>query len=150
MTLIDNAVYVNGRRTENPATLDQTFEVMRERGGMGWIGLSRASGEEIRAVADEFNFHPLAVEDALKGHQRSKLERYADMFFVVLRPARYIDETGEVEFGELHLFVGPDFVVTTATQRLRTWSRSAAASRRPRNCWHADPRRSCTPSWTRS
>jgi magnesium transporter len=112
MTLIDNAVYVNGRRTENPATLDQTFEVMRERGGMGWIGLYRASDEEIRAVADEFNFHPLAVEDALTGHQRSKLERYGEMLFVVLRPARYIDETEEVEFGELHLFVGPDFVVT--------------------------------------
>lgn len=112
MTLIDNAVYVNGRRTENPATLDQTFEVMRERGGMGWIGLYRASEEEIRAIADEFNLHPLAVEDALTGHQRSKLERYGEMLFVVLRPARYIDETEEVEFGELHIFVGPDFVVT--------------------------------------
>jgi len=54
----------------------------------------------------------LAVEDALAGHQRSKIERYGDILFVVLRPARYVDDEERVEFGELHVFVGPDFVVT--------------------------------------
>lgn len=112
MALIDNAVYVAGRRTEDPANLNETFEVMRHRGGMAWIGLYRPNPTEVRAVAEEFGLHPLAVEDALSGHQRSKLERYGDTLFVVLRPARYLDETEEVEFGELHLFVGPDFVVT--------------------------------------
>lgn len=45
-------------------------------------------------------------------HQRPKLERYGDTLFVVLRAARYLDDVEEVEFGELHLFMGPDFVVT--------------------------------------
>jgi magnesium transporter len=63
-------------------------------------------------VATEFSLHHLAVEDALKGHQRAKLERYDNTLFLVLRPARYVDEDERVEFGELHLFVGPDFVVT--------------------------------------
>lgn len=112
MALIDNAVYVAGRRTEDPASLDETFEVMQSRGGMAWIGLYRPSPDEIRAIAEEFSLHPLAVEDALTGHQRSKLERYGDTLFVVLRPARYMDEIEEVEFGELHLFIGLDFVVT--------------------------------------
>ncbi len=112
MALIDNAVYVAGRRTEDPASLDETFEVMRSRGGMAWIGLYRPSADEVRSIADEFSLHPLAVEDALAGHQRSKLERYGDTLFVVLRPARYLDAVEEVEFGELHLFIGPDFVVT--------------------------------------
>ncbi len=112
MTLIDNAVYVGGCRTQDPASLDETFEVMRDRDGMAWIGLYRPSEDEVRAIADEFSLHPLAVEDALAGHQRSKLERYGDTLFVVLRPARYLDEVEEVEFGELHVFVGPDFVVT--------------------------------------
>jgi magnesium transporter len=52
------------------------------------------------------------VEDAVKAHQRPKLERYDETLFVVLRPARYVDETETVEFGEVHVFVGEDFVVT--------------------------------------
>jgi magnesium transporter len=112
MALIDNAVYVAGRRTQDPANLNETYEVMRDRGGMAWIGLYRPRADEVRSIAEEFGLHPLAVEDALTGHQRSKLERYGDTLFVVLRPARYLDAAEQVEFGELHVFVGPDFVVT--------------------------------------
>jgi magnesium transporter len=79
---------------------------------MAWIGLFRPTREEVEAVAEEFGLHPLAVEDALSGHQRAKLERYDDGLFVVLRPARYSDEAETVVFGELHVFAGPDFVVT--------------------------------------
>lgn len=112
MPIVDNGVYVAGRRIENPASLTDTFEYMRAEGGMAWIGLFRPTPEEIHQVAGEFGLHPLAVEDALSGHQRAKLERYGDTLFAVLRPARYIDEAETVEFGELHVFVGPDFVVT--------------------------------------
>lgn len=112
MAIIDNAIYVNGVRTENPQSLSETFELMRARGGMSWIGLYRPSEDEIRAVADEFGIHVLVIEDALSGHQRSKLERYGDVLFMVLRPARYLDDSEEVEFGEVHVLVGPDFVVT--------------------------------------
>lgn len=112
MSIVDNAIYVDGVRTENPQSLSETFERMRERGGMSWIGLYRPSEEEIRAVADEFGVHELVVEDALTGHQRSKLERYGDILFMVLRPARYLDAAEEVEFGEVHVIVGLDFVVT--------------------------------------
>ncbi|SMH33607.1 magnesium transporter [Rathayibacter oskolensis] len=112
MTIVDNAVYVGGHRIRNPASLEDTFELMREEHGMAWIGLYRPSREEVQAVAEEFGLHPLAVEDALSGHQRAKLERYDDGIFVVLRPARYVDSAETVVFGELHVFVGPDFVVT--------------------------------------
>ncbi|WP_334150833.1 magnesium/cobalt transporter CorA [Microbacterium sp.] len=112
MAIVDNAIYVDGVRTENPQSLSETFELMRARGGMSWIGLYRPSEQEIREVADEFGIHALVVEDALSGHQRSKLERYGDVLFMVLRPARYLDESEEVEFGEVHVLVGPDFVVT--------------------------------------
>ena len=40
------------------------------------------------------------------------MERYGETLFVVLRPAWYIDAEESVEFGEVHLFVGPEFVVT--------------------------------------
>ncbi len=112
MPLVANAVYVGGEKRIDPETLDQTFEIMRGSGGMGWIGLYRPEGEEISAVAAEFGLHPLAVEDATNGHQRAKLERYEETLFLVLRPARYLDAEEKVEFGELHIFVGQDFVVT--------------------------------------
>ncbi len=112
MTLIDNAVYVDGKRTADPRSLDETYEVLRGRHGMAWIGLYRPDVAEIRSVAKEFDLHPLAVEDAIAAHQRAKLERYGTTLFTVLRPARYLDEVERVEFGELHVFTGQDFVVT--------------------------------------
>lgn len=110
--IVDNAVYVSGHRIENPASLAETFEYMSSQGGMAWIGLLRPTPDELNRVATEFALHPLAVEDALSGHQRAKLERYGDILFAVLRPARYIDATETVDVGELHVFVGPHFVVT--------------------------------------
>ncbi|GAA4353656.1 magnesium and cobalt transport protein CorA [Microbacterium rhizosphaerae] len=111
MTVIDNAIYVDGRRVDTPPTLDATFDALEQHGGFAWIGLYRPDAGELDLVADEFGLHALAVEDALSGHQRAKLERYGDTLFAVLRPARYLDETEKVEFGELHLFVGANFIV---------------------------------------
>ncbi len=112
MALVDMAVYVDGRRTADPTSLDETYELLRERNGMAWIGLYRPEPSEIRSVAREFNLHELAVEDTIAAHQRPKLERYESTLFTVLRPARYLDKTEQVEFGELHVFSGKDFVVT--------------------------------------
>jgi magnesium transporter len=112
VALIDDAIYVDGRRVATPETLQDVFTVLKEKEGFAWIGLYRPTDDEIRSVADEFGLHHLAIEDALKGHQRAKIERFADTQFLVLRPARYLDEDERVEFGELHVFVGPDFVVT--------------------------------------
>jgi magnesium transporter len=111
MPIVDNAVYVDGRRTADPDSLEQTFDLVEQRHGFGWIGLYRPSETEVREVADEFALHPLAVEDALEGHQRPKLERYGQIRFVVLRPARYIDSEERVDFGEVHVFIGPQFAV---------------------------------------
>jgi len=112
MALIDNGVYVHGRRVETPKNLDETYRMLDAAGGIAWIGLYRPSPEEVASVAREFDLHPLAVEDTLSGHQRSKVERYGDTLFAVLRPARYRDKEESIEFGELHLFIGADFVVT--------------------------------------
>jgi magnesium transporter len=112
VTIIDNAVYVDGVRSAEPESLEQTFETLTQHGGMAWIGLYRPTKAEMAAVASEFGLHALAVEDAISAHQRPKLERYDDNLFTVLRPARYLDATETVEFGELHVFTGRNFVVT--------------------------------------
>jgi magnesium transporter len=110
--IVDNAIYVGGRRVAEPSSLQETYEACREQRGLAWIGLYEPIEEEFSSVAQEFGLHLLAVEDAVEAHQRPKLERYDGTLFVVLRPARYVDETETVEFGEVHVFVGEDFVVT--------------------------------------
>jgi magnesium transporter len=111
--LVDSAIYVNGERVASPVSLAETFSSLRQRpDGMAWIGLYRPDESEVESLASEFHLHPLAIEDAIHAHQRPKIERYDDTLFVVLRPARYLDDTEEVEFGEVHVFVGPRFVLT--------------------------------------
>lgn len=112
-SVVQAALYRDGTRVANPATLADTFRELRKQpDGMAWIGLARPTEEEILSLAAEFDLHPLAVEDAMEAHQRPKLERYGETLFVVLRAARYLDASEEVDFGELHVFIGPDFLIT--------------------------------------
>jgi len=117
MTVVDNAVYADGRRCVAPKSLETTYQLLREHCADGspclaWIGLYRPDGQEIAPVAAEFGLHEVDVEDAGHAHQRPKLERYGNTLLVVLRPARYVDPTEVVEVGEVHVFIGEDFVIT--------------------------------------
>ncbi|MEV6759262.1 magnesium and cobalt transport protein CorA [Streptomyces sp. NPDC051105] len=112
-SVVEAALYRDGVRVSTPATLAQTYRELRDQpAGMAWIGLARPTSGELLSLAAEFDLHPLAVEDAMEAHQRPKLERYGDTLFVVLRAARYLDAPEEVDFAELHVFVGADFVIT--------------------------------------
>ncbi|WP_347059684.1 magnesium and cobalt transport protein CorA [Blastococcus sp. HT6-30] len=111
--IVDNAVYSEGRRIATPETAAESREELaagEER--LAWMGLYRPQPNELGALAELFDLPELAVEDAIKAHQRPKFERYGSTLFVVLKAARYVDALEEVEFGELHLFLGPDFAVT--------------------------------------
>jgi len=111
--VINNAVYENGERIASPESLAGTFTILdKHPKAIAWIGLYRPTAEELSALAAEFNLHELAIEDAVLAHQRPKIERYGDTLFTVLRAAQYIDETETVEFGELHVFSGTNFVIT--------------------------------------
>ena len=112
-SLVDSGVYLHGERVASPRDLAGTLTSLREEEGrIAWMGLYRPAEEELNTLAAEFDLHELAVEDAVLAHQRPKLERYGATLFVVLRAARYLDEREEVEFGELHLFIGRDFLIT--------------------------------------
>ena len=148
--IVDRAIYRDGKRTDAPDSW-RTERGLPRRGGLAWIGLFRPVDEEFAAIAREFELHELAVEDAVKAHQRPKLERYGDMLFLVLRPARYVDETETVEFGEVHVFAGPQFVITVRHGEAPDLApRSPAAWRRVPSCSAAGRSRSSTPSSTTS
>jgi len=110
--IVDRAIYRDGQRVAELQGLAEMAASCSAKGGIAWIGLYRPSREEFAAVASEFRLHELAVDDAVNAHQRPKLERYGETLFCVLRPARYVDDTETVEFGEVHVFAGPQFVIT--------------------------------------
>src|ERR1700712_5397810 len=112
-SMVDSAIYSQGRRVASPRSLSETYRALDATpDGVAWIGLYRPSAQELMSLADEFGLHQLAIEDAIVAHQRPKLERYDGVLFVVLKAANYLDVPEEVDFGELHLFVGPNFVIT--------------------------------------
>jgi magnesium transporter len=112
-SVVDAGIYRQGVRIASPPAVAGMSRLLADQpGAMAWIGLYRPAEAQLLTVADEFGLHEVAVEDAIVAHQRPKLERYDKTLFVVLRAAIYRDDVEEVEFGEIHLFVGPDFVIT--------------------------------------
>ncbi|HSL56450.1 MAG TPA: magnesium/cobalt transporter CorA [Acidimicrobiales bacterium] len=109
--IVDCAVYDAGHRRGGPVPFAELSERSRTPGTFFWMGMFEPTEEEFDEVRHEFGLHPLAVEDAVKAHQRPKLEVYDDSLFLVLKTARYDDAAETVEFGELLVFVGQDFVV---------------------------------------
>lgn len=110
--IVDCAIYRDGQRAEGPEDFSDALEEARTAGGFVWIGLHEPGEEEFDHVTQEFQLHPLAVEDALKAHQRPKLEVYDDSLFLVLKPVVYEQESDAVTTGEVMVFLGEGFVVT--------------------------------------
>jgi magnesium transporter len=109
--IVDCGIYDGGVRRAGTFTFEEAYEASRSPGTFVWLGLFEPTGEEFASVRSAFSLHELAVEDALKAHQRPKLEVYDDTLFIVVKTARYVDSDEVVALGELLLFVGRNFVV---------------------------------------
>ena len=110
--IVDCAVYEEGRRRDGQLPVKEAFEAGREPDAFVWIGLFEPTEDEFDSVRREFHLHELAVEDAIHAHQRPKLEIYGETIFIVLKTARYVDDEEVVEFGEILIFIGEDFIIT--------------------------------------
>ncbi len=111
--IVDCAVYekASGREAEIP--LEEGLEAARSSpDAFVWVDLHEPSERELAVLSDEFELPPLAVEDAVHAHQRPKVETYGPTFFVVLKPARYVDSQEVVALSEIMLFLGDGFLVT--------------------------------------
>jgi magnesium transporter len=109
--LVECAVYADGRRISS-ATLEEACRACREPGKFAWVTLREPSREEFVSVVGEFGLDELVMEEAIEPGQRPKIERYGERLFVVLKSARYVEGAERIEFGEVHAFVEPDFIVT--------------------------------------
>ncbi|MGW0133716.1 magnesium and cobalt transport protein CorA [Streptomyces sp. NPDC003299] len=118
-SVVNCVTYHGGVRGPAAADLVEAVRQVRKSGdGFVWLGLHEPTDQEFAGIAELFDLHPLAVEDAIEAHQRPKVERYGDVLFAVFKTVCYVEHeeltaTSEVvNTGELMAFVGQDFVIT--------------------------------------
>ena len=117
--VIDCAAYCSGARVADLA-IDQIRGALTRDDQFVWLGLYEPEQDVLRQVQQQFGLHDLAIEDAYNAHQRPKLELYEDAVFVVLRTAHLAAAPRHLEFGETHIFLGRNYVVTVRHGSLRS------------------------------
>ncbi len=118
-SVVNCVTYRKGvRRTAGRDLVESVEAVRKSDDGFVWLGLHEPTEQEFAGVADLFDLHPLAVEDAVHAHQRPKVERYDHTLFAVFKTVCYVEHTEltatseVVDTGEIMAFVGRDFVIT--------------------------------------
>ncbi|MGW0760102.1 magnesium and cobalt transport protein CorA [Streptomyces sp. NPDC002814] len=118
-SVVNCVTYREGTRDLAGGDLVDAVQRVRKHGdGFVWLGLHEPTDQEFAGIAELFDLHPLAVEDAIEAHQRPKLERYDETLFAVFKTVCYVEHeeltaTSEVvNTGEIMVFVGRDFVIT--------------------------------------
>lgn len=109
MTVVAAYLYRNGERVA-PVALDKPMHCANDRSEFVWIGLFEPSQAELRQLQENYDLHPLAVEDALKAHQLPKVDVFGDQLFVVARTAHL--ENDHIAYGETAIFVSEDHIIT--------------------------------------
>jgi magnesium transporter len=109
--IVDAACYQQGHRIPGDFDYEDAAKRITEGDVFAWVGLYEPTEAEFEEARNTFHLHELAADDALKAHQRPKLETYDETLFVVTKPARYADPVEIVEFGEILVFIDPGFAV---------------------------------------
>jgi magnesium transporter len=118
-TVIDCAAYCGGVRVADVG-IGQIRGALEESDKFVWLGLYEPEKDILRAVQQQFGLHDLAIEDAYNAHQRPKLELYENSLFVVLRTAHLVPAPRHLEFGETHIFLGKNYLVTVRHGSMRS------------------------------
>ncbi|RJF85799.1 magnesium/cobalt transporter CorA [Sphingomonas cavernae] len=119
MSVVAAYLYRNGRKI-GPVSLDEPMRCADDRSEFVWIGLVEPDEHELRALQENYDLHPLAVEDALKAHQLPKVDVYGDQLFVVARTAHLEDDT--IAYGETAIFISEDHIITVRHGSARSHS----------------------------
>ena len=100
-----------------------------EKDGIVWVDVRQPSEPEIDWLAENYAFHPLALEDCLSHAQMPKIDDYNTYLFLVLHFPVFDREARITLPAEVDVFVGPDYMVTVQGRLLMHWER--------RDSWHA-------------
>ena len=99
--LVDSAVYINGVRSHE----------VEPGSGFTWVGLLDPKVDEIQDYQQKFSLHSLAVEDAVMGRQRPKLDVYPRHSFLILKTVMFDTETSRIVVGDIGVFINEKFIV---------------------------------------
>jgi magnesium transporter len=108
--LINCAAYQDGRKLADIPIEDISEYVARPECFV-WVALKDPGPDELAVMKEEFSLHELAVEDALHGHQRPKIEEYGESLFAVMHTVE-MDDDNELLIGEVDVFVGSNYVLS--------------------------------------
>ena len=106
--LINCASYLNGKKIAD-IEIEHISDYLANKDSFVWVALLDPTVGEIMKMKEEFDLHPLAVEDALTGHQRPKIEEYGNSLFAVIQVLKYDDD---ISVGELDIFAASDYVLS--------------------------------------
>ena len=87
--------------------------------GLRWVKIDHPGNLERGWIEEQFDFHPLDLEDVFSRNERPKIDTYDDYLFIVLHFPVFDRAAVRLGTGELDLFVGPGFVVTIPNQPLK-------------------------------
>lgn len=107
--LINCVAYRDGRRLQD-LSLGEIQPLLEAPDTFVWVALRDPDAGELRALQGAFDLHDLAVEDAVRGHQRPKLEEYGPSLFLVLHTVDMAHS--DLELGEMAVFAGANYVLT--------------------------------------
>src|SRR5688572_16145738 len=107
--LINCAAYENGYKLAD-ISIEEIPAYISRPACFVWIALKDPEPSELETMQQVFGLHELAVEDARHGHQRPKIEEYGNSLFVVLNTIEV--EGDELRAGEIHVFAGPNYVLS--------------------------------------
>ncbi|MBP9930062.1 MAG: magnesium and cobalt transport protein CorA [Rhodoferax sp.] len=108
-SIVHSIAYRNGQSLGEIA-IEAISEIIQQPDTFVWLGLHEPDDALLLKIQGEFGLHELAIEDAHHAHQRPKIEAYSNSLFIVLKTAQL--EAGQAVYGETHLFVGPNFLVS--------------------------------------
>ena len=107
--LINCVAYQEGKKLRD-IPVEDISEYLKQDDTFVWVALRDPAPADITLMQEEFGLHELAVEDALRGHQRPKLEEYGDSLFVVVQIVELAGD--ELNVGQLAVFAGGNYVLS--------------------------------------
>jgi magnesium transporter len=106
-----NCVAYGRDGSKRDLSLEQISDVLAvDDGSFVWVGLYEPEEALLDSLQEEFDLHDLAIEDAHHAHQRPKIEAYGNSLFIAVHTAQAV--SGQVAFGETHVFMGPRYLLT--------------------------------------
>ncbi len=109
MTVVAAYLYRNGKRVRE-ISIDEKVDCPADRSEFVWIGICDPTQEEMQILKEQYNLHPLAVEDAVDARQLPKVDVYGEQLFVVAKTAAL--DGDRIEYGETAIFLGHSHIIS--------------------------------------